>query len=56
MKRYIAYTGKNNRITSVIATDENAARKRIREQLDRPGRRGFLRLWQEDGEKIKEDS
>jgi len=55
-KRYVAIYGKNGRIVSVIADSEDEARRRIREQLDRPGRRDALKRWQADGERIRIES
>ena len=52
-KRYIALYGRNTHILSVVADSKNEARRHIREQLNRPGRRRLLRRWQDDGEKIK---
>ena len=54
-KRYIAIAGRMG-ITSVIADSEDEARRRIREQLDRPGRRQYLKRWQDGGEKIKTEA
>ena len=55
-KRYVAIYGKNGRIVSVGAEDEDEARRRIREQLDRPGRRDALKRWQDDDERIRIES
>ncbi|RLC80448.1 MAG: hypothetical protein DRJ03_21690 [Chloroflexi bacterium] len=52
-KKYVAIYGKNGRIVSVIADSEKEARQRIREQLDRRGRRQLLKRWQDDGERLK---
>lgn len=53
MNRYTALDGKGRSIVTVVARDEQDARRRIREQLDRPGRRDFYRLWVEGGECIQ---
>ena len=53
MKRYRAKTKGGSPIISVWADDEEEARARIREQLDRPGRRPFLRQWEESGEIVE---
>lgn len=53
MKRYKALTKQGAPILSVIADDEAEARRRIREQLDRPGRRQLLRQWEAGGERIR---
>ena len=52
-KKYVALYGRNTHILSVVADSEDKARKRIREQLNRPGRRQLLKRWQDDGEQIK---
>jgi len=53
MKRYRATTKGGSPIISVWADDEEEARARIREQLAYPGRRPFLRQWEESGEIIE---
>lgn len=55
-KRYIALYGRNTCILSVVADSEDEARQRIREQLNRPGRRQLLKRWQDDGEQIKAEA
>ena len=55
-KRYIALAGRNMRILSVIADSEDEARRLIREQLNRPGRRQLLKRWQNSGEQIKTEA
>ena len=54
MKRYAAYIG-GARVLSVIADTEDEARERVREQLNRPGRRGHLRAWINNGEEVREE-
>ena len=54
MPRYAAMLLNNKgkaaaRIISVITDDEKEAAAEIRRQLNRPGRRGILKMWQEDG-------
>ena len=51
-KKYVALAG-NMRILSVIAESKDEARRRIREQLNRPGRRQYLKRWKDDGEQIR---
>jgi hypothetical protein len=55
-KKYIAFYGRNTRILSIIADSEDEARRRIREQLNRPGRRQYLKRWQNSGEQIKTEA
>ncbi len=52
-KRYRALTKQGAPILSVIADDEAEAKRRIREQLDRRGRRQFLQQWEEGGERLE---
>ncbi len=40
------------RIISVLAKDEAEARGKIKEQLSRPGRTGYLSAWEKDGSLI----
>jgi hypothetical protein len=42
MRRYVALDGRGRSIITVVASDEQEAAERIREQLDRPGRRFYL--------------
>ena len=49
MKRYVALDGRGRSIITVAAGDEHEAAERIREQLDRPGRRVYLNQWLEGG-------
>jgi len=44
--------GKGHSIVTVIAGSEAEARERVREQLSRPGRLGFLKLWREGGQQV----
>ena len=41
-------------IVTILAESEKDAEKRIQEQLDRPGRRGYLKEWTDAGKPIKE--
>ena len=50
MTIYQAQTKDGFGIVTVIANDEDEARERVRQQLDRPGRRFYLRRWQKGGE------
>ena len=52
-KEYVALAGRNTRIFSVSADSEEEARQRIRELLDRPGRRQLLKRWKDNGEQIE---
>jgi len=52
MQIYAVMIGQQ-RIMRVMADDEDAARARAADQLDRPGRRGILRRWRETGEVIE---
>ena len=52
-KKYVAFYGRNTCILSIIADSGDEARRLIREQLNRPGRRQLLERWQVGGEKIK---
>ena len=54
MKRYVALDGRGQSIITVAAGDEQEAAERIREQLDRPGRRFYLAQWLEGGALVKE--
>ena len=53
-KKYIATYG-NGRLSiiSVFATNVREAKKEITRQLNRPGRRGILKTWVEEGEKLR---
>lgn len=42
------------RITSVIADDIEEATAELKRQLSQPGRRGLLKMWQEDGYLVEE--
>jgi len=53
MLLYTALTKEGWPIATVVAKDEREARRLIREQLDRPGRRWYLQQWREGGERIK---
>ena len=54
MKRYVALDGRGRSIITVVASDEQEAAERIREQLERPGRRFYLAQWLEGGALVKE--
>jgi hypothetical protein len=54
MKRYAALDGRGRSIITVVASDEQEAAERIREQLERPGRRFYLAQWLEGGATVKE--
>jgi hypothetical protein len=54
MKRYVALDGRGRSIVTVAADDEQEAAERIREQLDRPGRRVYLAQWLEGGAVVEE--
>ena len=54
MKRYMALDGRGRSIITVVASDEQEAAERVREQLDRPGRRVYLTQWLESGAIVKE--
>jgi hypothetical protein len=54
MKRYVALDGRGRSIITVVASDEQKAAERIREQLERPGRRFFLAQWLEGGAVVEE--
>jgi hypothetical protein len=54
MKRYVALDRRGRSIITVAAGDEQEAAERIREQLDRPGRRVYLAQWVEGGEHVAE--
>jgi hypothetical protein len=54
MKRYVALDGRGRSIVTVAAGDEQEAAERIREQLDRPGRRVYLAQWLEGGGRVAE--
>ena len=53
MDRYTALDKNGRSIVSVGADSEADARQRIKEQLDRPGRRDFYQRWLEGGERIE---
>jgi hypothetical protein len=55
-KSYVAYylTGHwHNPITSVLADSPEMAQQRIEVELKKAGRRGYLRLWERDGRRVK---
>lgn len=52
-KIWLALTKEGFGIVSVIADSEEEAKKRIKEQLDRPGRRHYYNQWVDGGEKVK---
>ena len=54
MKQYVALDGRGQSIITVAAGDEQEAAERIREQLDRPGRRVYLNKWVEGGAVVEE--
>ena len=54
MKRYMALDGRERSIITVAADDEQEAVEKIREQLDRPGRRVYLAQWLDGGAIVKE--
>jgi hypothetical protein len=54
MKRYVALDGRGRSIITVAADDEQEAAEKIREQLDRPGRRVYLAQWLEGGAVVEE--
>jgi hypothetical protein len=54
MHRYKAVDGKGRPIVTVGAEDEEAARQRIKEQLDRPGRRPYYQRWIAGGSRIQQ--
>ena len=54
MRRYVALDGRGRSIITVVASDEQEAAERIREQLDRPGRRVYMTQWLEGGGLVKE--
>ena len=54
MKRYVALDGRERSIITVAAGDEQEAAERIREQLNRPGRRAYLAQWLESGRVVEE--
>jgi len=53
VKRWQAVDGRGHPIVSVGAEDEAEARAKIRYQLDRPGRRDFLKRWEDGGEQMR---
>lgn len=55
MKKFVALTGRGNRIISVGADSEEEARKKVEEQLNREGRRDVYRQWVDEGRKVKEE-
>ena len=54
MKRYMALDGRGRSIITVVASDEQEAAERVRDQLDRPGRRVYLAQWLDGGAIVKE--
>jgi len=52
-KLYTAIDKNKWAIVTVMADSEADARDNIREQLVRPGRRGYLKEWIQGGERIK---
>ncbi|MBN1180500.1 MAG: hypothetical protein JXD18_14925 [Anaerolineae bacterium] len=53
MNRYTALDKKGHPIVTVGAESEREARERIRQQLDREGRRDFYKLWVAGGRRIR---
>lgn len=53
MKRWQAIDGQGHPIVSVGAADEAEAREKVRYQLDRPGRYGYLKRWEAGGERVR---
>lgn len=51
-KRYQAVYSNGRAIVTVGAKDEQEARRRIRKQLNRAGRRHFYRKWREGGSRV----
>jgi hypothetical protein len=51
-KRYQAVYGNGRAIVTVGAKNEREARRRIRKQLNRAGRRHFYQKWREDGSRV----
>ena len=56
MKTYTALDKNGWSIVTVFAENEDQARDKIRDQLDRPGRRGYLKNWIDAGKPVKEKS
>jgi hypothetical protein len=53
MNRYRALDKNGRPIVTVGAEDEEAARRRIRQQLDRPGRRPYYQRWLAGGSRVQ---
>lgn len=51
MQTWVAYI-RRSRVTSVGATNEAEARDKVRYQLAKPGRAGYLKAWTEAGEVV----
>lgn len=54
LKTYQAVTGTGLPIISVGAENETEAKREVARQLDRDGRRGYLRIWRDGGERLVE--
>lgn len=50
---YKALTKEGHPIITVIATSPDEAREKIEEQLNRPGRYGYLQQWIEGGKRVE---
>jgi len=53
VNKFSAVYGKNDApLVSVLAGDEHEAKEKITEQLSRPGRYDYFRLWREHGSRV----
>jgi hypothetical protein len=53
LRPWQAVDGQGHNIITVLAANGDAARERVRDQLDRPGRYGILQQWQAGGERVQ---
>ncbi len=57
LHKYTAYrltpSGRRWSIVSILARDDDHARQRVAEQLDRPGRRAYYQQWIESGQIVE---
>lgn len=55
MKSYTATTKRGSRLITVLADNFTDAKVRIKDQLNRPGRRDVLNQWMRQGQNVKSE-
>ena len=56
MKSFTAYTKEGLAIITVFADNEEVACYRVEQELNKPGRGGYLKRWNDDGRIVRERS